>query len=364
MLKANGENLEHAKVIQGVIKHLDLDHYFRLVYYKPHPCTRACVAKYENSLSEIKFLNPLLMPLLHGWQRQICTQRKTIRTGAKKWISYMAPCGRSLRNTGEVEKYLTLTNSLLTTCMFSFDCFIHINREYEANAKFLKREDITGASENVPVSCVNCVDHTEPDKITYSALRKPLEGVPLNTTEDDLVGCNCTDNCRDRLKCACWRKTFEATLFGNPNSINTEVGYRGRRLPKMVNTGIFECNSKCKCDCRCSNRVVQNGISVRIQLFKTTQKGWGLRCLDDIPKGTFICTYAGLLLTEEQSDIRGAEFGDEYFAELDFLQCLKSLIENSSTDQMDDSDSNSKELGLDETSNSSTRGSKSSKNTR
>ena len=101
------------------------------------------------------------------------------------------------------------------------------------------------------------------------------------------------------------------------------IGYRGRRLPDLVTTGIFECNSKCKCDCRCSNRVSQNGISVRLQLYKTTHKGWALRCLDDIAKGTFICIYAGELLTEEQSDVRGKEVGDEYFAELDYVNIIR-----------------------------------------
>ena len=28
-------------------------------------------------------------------------------------------------------------------------------------------------------------------------------------------------------------------------------------------------------------------------------RGWGLRCLDDIPSGGFICVYAGQLLTEQ-----------------------------------------------------------------
>ena len=267
-------------VSQGQTKYLDLEAYFdpQCVAYKPHACTRACVAKYEVSIENVKNLNPLLMPLLHGWQRLICTQKKTLRVGSKKWIGYMGPCGRTLRNTAEVDRYLMLTDSKLTLDQFSFDYFIHVNREYEANARFLKREDITNKSEAVPISCVNCVDYSEPDKIHYSATRKPLEGVPLNTTEDFLDGCECTDNCRDRSKCACWRKTFEATLFGNNSEINTEVGYRGRRLPNIVTTGIFECNSKCKCDRRCSNKVVQNGISVRLQLFKTVQKGWGLRC--------------------------------------------------------------------------------------
>ncbi len=52
-----------------------------------------------------------------------------------------------------------------------------------------------------------------------------------------------------------------------------------------------------------------------------------MRCLDDIPKGQFICTYTGHLITEEESDIRAIETGDEYFAELDFVECLKKLKE-------------------------------------
>ncbi len=96
-------------------------------------------------------------------------------------------------------------------------------------------------------------------------------------------------------------------------------------------TGIFECNKKCKCDSRCCNRVAQNGITLRLQLFKTTKKGWGLRCLDDIPKGAFICVYSGHLLTEEQSDKRGVELGDEYFAELDFVQCMKGITDGSNS---------------------------------
>ena len=31
-------------------------------------------------------------------------------------------------------------------------------------------------------------------------------------------------------------------------------------------------------------------------------RGWGLRCLDDVPNGGFICIYAGQLLSEEGAD--------------------------------------------------------------
>lgn len=57
---------------------------------------------------------------------------------------------------------------------------------------------------------------------------------------------------------------------------------------------IYECSLLCKCNRRmCQNRVVQHGPQVRLQVFKTEKKGWGVRCLDDIDKGTFVCIYSG-----------------------------------------------------------------------
>ena len=57
---------------------------------------------------------------------------------------------------------------------------------------------------------------------------------------------------------------------------------------------VYECNTQCLCDPRtCSNRVVQHGIQVRLQVFMTRDRGWGVRCLDDIPGGTFVCSYSG-----------------------------------------------------------------------
>lgn len=57
---------------------------------------------------------------------------------------------------------------------------------------------------------------------------------------------------------------------------------------------IYECNKRCKCCSQmCTNRLVQHGLQVRLQLFKTQNKGWGIRCLDDVAKGSFVCIYAG-----------------------------------------------------------------------
>lgn len=81
---------------------------------------------------------------------------------------------------------------------------------------------------------------------------------------------------------------------------NIAVGYIYKRLPEAVTTGIYECNSGCKCSVKtCLNRVVQHPLSLRLQVFKTGVRGWGIRCLNDIPLGAFICIYAGRLLTEQ-----------------------------------------------------------------
>uniref|UniRef100_K1Q7C1 Histone-lysine N-methyltransferase, H3 lysine-9 specific 3 n=1 Tax=Magallana gigas TaxID=29159 RepID=K1Q7C1_MAGGI len=54
---------------------------------------------------------------------------------------------------------------------------------------------------------------------------------------------------------------------------------------------IFECNKGCRCWSTCNNRVVQNGITCRLQLVKTEGRGWGVKTLLDIPKGIFICEF-------------------------------------------------------------------------
>lgn len=59
---------------------------------------------------------------------------------------------------------------------------------------------------------------------------------------------------------------------------------------------------RCKCSSTCLNRVVQNPMSLKLQVFKTHNRGWGIRCLNDIPQGTFICIYAGTLHREQTAN--------------------------------------------------------------
>uniref|UniRef100_A0A0D9XB16 SET domain-containing protein n=1 Tax=Leersia perrieri TaxID=77586 RepID=A0A0D9XB16_9ORYZ len=78
-------------------------------------------------------------------------------------------------------------------------------------------------------------------------------------------------------------------------------GSPGQCKGHPVKKFIKECWSKCGCNMQCGNRVVQRGITCNLQVFFTREgKGWGLRTLDDLPKGSFICEYAGEILTSTE----------------------------------------------------------------
>ena len=77
---------------------------------------------------------------------------------------------------------------------------------------------------------------------------------------------------------------------------------------------IFECNDMCRCNVSsCHNRVIQHGISVRLQVFRAFGMGWGVRPLAPIPKGTFVCEYVGELISDSEAETRE----DSYLFDLD-----------------------------------------------
>ena len=79
-------------------------------------------------------------------------------------------------------------------------------------------------------------------------------------------------------------------------------------------------------------------LFVFYQLFRTEKLGWGIRCLDDIPKGEFICVYAGHLLTEQEANEDGKKNGDEYLAELDLIESIEQAKDGYESDVDIDAD--------------------------
>ena len=204
--------------------------------------------------------------------------------------------------------------------------------EFKNGIALTSIKDLSYGVEAVPVPCVNTVDNSYPEYVEYSTSRLPQKGVIINTDQEFLTGCDCVDDCGDKEKCQCWQLTIQNTKCDKNNEVDPDVGYEFKRLHDMVLTGIYECNSLCKCSKTCFNRVVQNPLKLKLQVFKTARRGWGIRALNDIPGGTYILSYVGKMYSSVEGNRQGRDFGDEYFADLDMIEVVESRKEGYESD--------------------------------
>ncbi|KAG9337338.1 hypothetical protein JZ751_028906 [Albula glossodonta] len=137
-------------------------------------------------------------------------------------------------------------------------------------------EDIARGYERVPVPCVNGVD-SEPCPDNYKYVPDNCVTSPMNIDKNitHLQYCVCKDDCSS-TNCMCGQLSLRCWT--------------------------------------CKNRVVQNGLRIRLQLFRTHKMGWGVRTLQDIPQGTFVCEYVGEIISDSEADVRE---NDSYLFNLD-----------------------------------------------
>uniref|UniRef100_A0A8C2FPG5 [histone H3]-lysine(4) N-trimethyltransferase n=1 Tax=Cyprinus carpio TaxID=7962 RepID=A0A8C2FPG5_CYPCA len=300
--------------------------------YLHHRCCPACLDGVRPSQVDMhRGQNPLLIPLLFKFRRM--TARRRIDGKVFFHIFYRSPCGRSLCDMQEVQEYLFETRGdFLFLEMFCMDPFVLVNRARPPSTSTSKPHlylpDISDGREVLLVPCVNEVDNTLAPNISYTKDRVPAPGVSINTSSDFLIGCDCTDGCLDRSKCACHQLTIEATSLRSGGPVDVSAGYTHKRLPTTLPTGVYECNPLCRCDPRtCSNRLVQHGLQLRLELFMTQHKGWGIRCKDDVAKGTFVCVFTGKIVNEDRMNEDDTVSGNDYLANLDFIEGVEKLKE-------------------------------------
>ncbi|XP_040013282.1 histone-lysine N-methyltransferase EHMT1 [Xiphias gladius] len=179
------------------------------------------------------------------------------------------------------------------------------NRLSQAEEKLL-HSDIALGQERVPIPCVNSVD-SEPYPDNYKYIPENCVTSPMNIDRNitHLQYCVCKEDCSASI-CMCGQL-----------SLRCWYDKSGRLLPEFCREEpplVFECNHACSCWRTCKNRVVQNGLRTRLQLFRTSKKGWGVRALQDIPQGTFICEYVGEIISEAEAEMRQ---NDAYLFSLD-----------------------------------------------
>uniref|UniRef100_A0A8D3C4R8 Histone-lysine N-methyltransferase SETDB2 n=1 Tax=Scophthalmus maximus TaxID=52904 RepID=A0A8D3C4R8_SCOMX len=209
--------------------------------------------------------NPLKVPLLCGFKRLMSPLR-----GAEPVVSegvvYKAPCGQSLHKLDDVMRFLLATESydVLQVDFFTFNPSVQLDPPVAPGPR-RPELDLSRGVEPTPVELCTGDGGTRPADFRYRRDRWP-HGCFLSRGSSLFSSCcDCVDGCTDAQRCAC-----VATTRGGRR-------YSHHRLTEPVATGLYECGPWCGCDrARCQNRLVQRGIRVRLQVFQTDDRGWGV----------------------------------------------------------------------------------------
>nr|GMC90245.1 histone-lysine N-methyltransferase, H3 lysine-9 specific SUVH1-like [Ipomoea batatas] len=159
--------------------------------------------------------------------------------------------------------------------------------------------DLTSGAESQPVCLVNDVDDEKgPAYFTYIPTLKDPK--PFLMPKHSL-SCRCTGGCQPGdSNCCCLQKNEGFLPY---SALGVLMTYK---------TLIRECGPSCSCAPNCRNRMSQAGLKVRLEVFKTKNRGWGLRSWDPIRAGGFICEYAGEVIDASRAGEYGSESGDNY----------------------------------------------------
>ncbi|NXS31976.1 SETMR methyltransferase, partial [Pomatostomus ruficeps] len=125
----------------------------------------------------------------------------------------------------------------------------------------------------------------------YSPTSVPGADGELDPTEITLPGCPCRRSSCQAAECPCLSR-------GQNHGAQNYSGWRLAEQPEQreFSRPVFECSSLCGCGPGCQNRLVQRGLRLRLQVFRTRCKGWGVRALEPVAAGSFVCEYAGEVL--------------------------------------------------------------------
>ncbi|PKU75873.1 Histone-lysine N-methyltransferase SUVR4 [Dendrobium catenatum] len=211
-----------------------------------------------------------------------------------------------------------------------------ITKDHSVSAPhpLLDENDIAKGEEIVRISLINeFTSEKFPAYFHYIARNAVYQNAHVNFSlariDDEDCCLNCFGDCLSApIPCACTRETggefaytmdglLKAEFLNECISMNRDPYKRhhiyckdcpiekskNEHTPEackghLVRKFIKECWIKCGCSKQCGNRVVQRGISRNLQVFFVADvKGWGLRTLEELPSGAFVCEYVGEILT-------------------------------------------------------------------
>jgi [histone H3]-lysine9 N-trimethyltransferase EHMT len=157
--------------------------------------------------------------------------------------------------------------------------------------------DLSKGREAVPILLFNDIDDDQ-DPLLFEYLARPF--FPASAVQGKFAsgdgGCGCMGNCT--IGCPCAERNGGEFAYDAGGTL-----LRGKPL-------VYECGPYCSCPITCPNRVSQKGLKTHLEVFRSRETGWGVRSLDLIRAGTFVCEFSGIVLTKQQSEIVAANSGE------------------------------------------------------
>uniref|UniRef100_A0ACD5XFB1 Uncharacterized protein n=1 Tax=Avena sativa TaxID=4498 RepID=A0ACD5XFB1_AVESA len=146
--------------------------------------------------------------------------------------------------------------------------------------------DLSRGKEAIRVPVCNTVDeHRSPLDDTKYIARPRLPPPP--PTLDRRRRC-----CSYRATASGWRSSSSSCACVKRNGGGGPPYNADGTLVKGVPV-VYECGVHCVCSATCPNRVTQRGMTHRLEVFRSMETEWGVRTLDLIQPGAFICEFSG-----------------------------------------------------------------------
>ncbi|EEF40077.1 histone-lysine N-methyltransferase SUVR5 [Ricinus communis] len=190
--------------------------------------------------------------------------------------------------------------------------------------------DISFGKESIPITCVvdedmlaslNVYDDGQITNLPmpwecFTYITRPLLDQFHNPNIESLqLGCACPHSSCCPGRCDhvyLFDNDYEDAkdIYGKPMHGRFPYDDKGRIILEEGYL-VYECNQMCSCSKTCPNRVLQNGIRVKLEVYKTKNKGWAVRAGEPILSGTFVCEYIGEVLDEVEANQRRGRYSEE-----------------------------------------------------
>ncbi|KAH9317058.1 hypothetical protein KI387_018827, partial [Taxus chinensis] len=181
-------------------------------------------------------------------------------------------------------------------------------------------EDISNGTEVIKIPCTNDIDNVSIRKFQYILKNRfstittiILEDVQSNMEKKAKACDGCDEFDMDDPEAT---KSIHVQRNESSHDQDDRVDWQGEpmlgrlaydcygRLQLGPGNDVVECNSKCPCGSRCLNRELQYGLRVGLEVFRTKDRGWGVRALEQIPRGKFVVEYVGEILSQDEATER------------------------------------------------------------